>query len=87
MALAGGLVVAGADRDRAGGVPVGGEAGHVGAELGDDHLAVALGDAGNRGQQLSLLSERGQPPLDVRAQCRDRLVEVVEMGEVVGDDQ
>jgi len=56
--LAGRLVVAGADPGPAGGVAVGGQPVHVGAELGDDHLAVAGREAGDRAQKLSLARER-----------------------------
>jgi hypothetical protein len=52
--LAGGLVLAGADRRPAGGVAVAWEAVHVGAELGQDHLGGALRDARDRAEQLTL---------------------------------
>jgi hypothetical protein len=68
-------------------VAVGGEPAHVGAELGEDHLAGALGDAGDRAEVLSLVREGGQPLRDLVGQRRDRRVHVVQVGEDVRDDQ
>src|SRR5690349_12712236 len=73
-ALAGGFIMARADSRPAGRVPVGGIAIHVGAELGDDHLGGALGDAGDRAQQLTLALERAHALLDLRRELPDRLV-------------
>jgi hypothetical protein len=50
-------------------------------------LACALGDARDRGEVLSLVRERGKPPLDLLAQRGDRLVQVVQVREDVRDDQ
>ena len=85
--LAGGLVVGGADCGPAGGVAVGGEPVHVGAELGDDYLAVAGPDPGDRAQKLNLLRERGQSLLDLLGQRRDHLLQIVQVREDLGDDQ
>jgi hypothetical protein len=71
----------------AGGVAVAGEAVHVGAELGQDHLGGALRDAGNRAEQLTLALERANALLDLCRQCGDRLVEVLDVREKVRDEQ
>ena len=87
FALAGGLVVAGANRCPARGVAIGREAAHVWAELREDHLCCAGGDAIDRGQQLSLVRERGEPLLNLLGQRGDRLVQVVDVREDLRDDQ
>lgn len=55
FALSGGLVVAGANRCPARGVAIGREAAHVWAELREDHLCRAGGDAIDRAEQLRLV--------------------------------
>ena len=66
---------------------MGGEAAHVGAELGQDRLGRALADAGDRVQLFQLTCERAGPPIDLLAKRLDDLVEVVEVGEDVRAEQ
>src|SRR5207244_7196796 len=73
-ALARRLVVAGADGCPARRVTVGGKAAHVWAQLGDDHLGGALGDAGNRAQKLTLALERAHALLDLPGELTNRLI-------------
>src|SRR6266480_7475378 len=60
---------------------------HVCSELGDDHLGGALGDAGDRREQLELMLERAQALLDLGRERIDRLVQVVDVGEQLRDQQ
>src|SRR6476646_2685007 len=77
-AFAGGAVVAGALPGPAGEVAFGGEAAHVGADLGDDHFGGAPLDAGDRAEQLNCAGERGELRLDLVGEQLDMLVEEVE---------
>jgi hypothetical protein len=63
------------------------EAARVRSELGQHHLGGQPPDARDRLQQLKLRLERAQPLLDLRRQRSDRLVEVVDVGEQVRDEQ
>jgi hypothetical protein len=65
----------------------GGELAHVRADLGHDDLGGALVDPGDGVQQRHLLSERGDHLLDPRRQHRDRLVQVVDVGQDLSDQQ
>jgi hypothetical protein len=67
-AFSGGLVVARTDRRPTGGVAVTREAFHLGAELGQDHLGGALGDAGDRAEQFTLALEGANALLDLRGE-------------------
>ena len=64
-----------------------GEAAHVDADLGDDHLGGAPLDAGDRAEQLNRRGERGELRLDLVGEQLDLLVEEVEVGEDRRDDQ
>ena len=66
---------------------VGREAAHVRADLGEQHLGGAPVDAGDRVQQLELTGERAGQLLDPLRQGRDRLVEEVDLGEHLPDQQ
>ena len=87
MFLAAGLALAGAHPAPRGEVRVGREAAHVGADLGEQHLGGALVDAGDRVEQLELTGERAGQLLDPLRQGRDRLVEEVDLGEHLRDEQ
>src|SRR5207245_10432770 len=86
-ALARRLVVAGTDGCPARRVTVAWEAIHVGAQLGDDHLRGALGDARNRAQKLTLALERAHALLDLCRERADRLVQVLDVRKQMGDQQ
>src|SRR5712692_6502400 len=60
---------------------------HVDAELSDQHLGAEAGDAGDRLEQLAFARERGDHLLDPRAEGGDRLVQVVDVGEDLRDEQ
>ena len=68
-------------------MPIGGEAAHVDADLGDDHLGGALLDAGDRAEQLNRGGERVELLFDLVGEQLDLLVEEVEVGEDRRDDQ
>jgi len=62
--------------------PLGGrEHAHVDADLGDDALAVAALDAGDRAQQLNGLLERGDLLPDRLGEVEDLLIEEVQVAE------
>jgi hypothetical protein len=61
--------------------------GHVAAGLGDDHLGGAALHAGDRAQQLNRRRERGDLLLDRGREALDRLVQEVDVGEDLPDDQ
>ena len=63
------------------------EAAHVGAQLGDDHLGGALGDARNRAQKLTLALERAHALLDLCRERADRLIQVLDVRKQMGDQQ
>jgi hypothetical protein len=63
------------------------EAGHVHSDLGHDGLGAAAVDAGDGVQQLNLRPERGDRPLDLGGQPSDGLVQVVELGQDLPDEQ
>ena len=65
----------------------GGEDAHVGADLSDDHLGVAAADTGDRLEQRQRRRERGDLLLDPVRAGTDRLVQVVEVGEDLGDEE
>jgi hypothetical protein len=58
-----------------------------GADLGQDDLGGALVDPADGVQQRHLLSERGDHLLDPRRPHRDGLVQVVDVGQDLGDQQ
>src|SRR5713226_10601257 len=60
---------------------------HIDAELSDQHLGAEAGDAGDRLEQLAFARERGDHLLDPRAEGGDRLVQVVDVGEDLRDEQ
>src|SRR2546427_374859 len=80
-AFAGGAVVAGALAGPAGEVAIGGEAAHVGADLGDHRFGGASLHAGDRAEQLNRGGERGELRLDLVGEQLDLLVEEVEVSE------
>ena len=82
-AFARGLVVARAELDPAGSVPVAEEPVHVHAELGDDHLRRQGPDPGNRVKPLNLLDERDQTLIDLVGQRRDLLLEEIQVRELI----
>ena len=86
-AFAGGAVVAGALAGPAGQMVGGGEAAHVGADLGDYDLGRALLHPGDRAEQLNRGGERGELRLDLVGEQLDLLVEEVEVGEDRRHDQ
>ena len=57
------------------------EDGHVGADLGDDHLGAAPLNPGDRAEQLNGRGERGDLLLDRVGEPVDLLVEEVDVGE------
>ncbi len=59
----------------------GGEAAHVGADLGQDDLGRALAHPGDGAQQLDLSGERGGGRLDARRQGGDVGFELLHVGE------
>jgi len=61
----------------------GGEAAHVHADLGDEDLGRALGDAGDAIQASLLGRERADGLLDAGTEGGDGLVEVIEVAEVL----
>jgi hypothetical protein len=63
------------------------EAPHVGTDLGEDNLGVALVDARDRVEQRELSFERGDEPIDLDREPLDGFVEVVELGEDLSDQQ
>jgi hypothetical protein len=65
----------------------GGELAHVRADLGHDDLGGALVDSGDGIQQRHLLSEWGDQLLDPRRQHRDGLVQVLDVGQDLSDQQ
>jgi hypothetical protein len=65
----------------------GGELAHVRADLGHDDLGGALVDPGDGVQQRHLLGDRGEHLLDPRRQHRDRLVQIVDVGQDLSDQQ
>jgi hypothetical protein len=65
----------------------GGELAHVGADLGHDDLRCPSIDPGDGVQQRHLLRERGDHLLDPCRQHRDGLVQVVDVGQDLGDQQ
>jgi len=66
---------------------LGREAAHVRADLGQQHLGRALIDTGDRVEQLDLTGERARELLDAFGECRDRLVQEVDLGEHLPDEQ
>ena len=65
----------------------GGELAHVGADLGHDDLGGALVDPGDGVQQRHLLGVRSDQLLDPRREGGDGLVQVVDVGQDLGDQQ
>jgi hypothetical protein len=65
----------------------GGELAHVGADLGHDHLRCPLVDPGDGVQQRHLLGVGGDHLLDPRREGGDGLVQVVDVGQDLGDQQ
>jgi hypothetical protein len=65
----------------------GGELTHVRADLGHDDLGCPLVDPGDGGQQRHLLGEGGDHLLDPLAQQGNGLVQVVDVGQDLGDQQ
>jgi hypothetical protein len=60
----------------------GGEAAHLDADLGDDHLGGAPTHPGNGDQPLQLLTERADHPVDLDVQALDRGRELVDVIQV-----
>ena len=60
---------------------------HVRADLGQDHLSGALAHPWDRHQQLQQGRERGGHAGHLRAQAPDRLVQLVDAGQHLGDQQ
>jgi hypothetical protein len=65
----------------------GGELAHVRADLGHDDLRCSSIDPWDGVQQRHLLGERADHLLDPLAQHRDGLVQVVDVGQDLGDQQ
>ena len=65
----------------------GGELAHVRADLGHDDLRGPLVDPGDGVQQRHLLSERADHLLDPCREGGDGLVQVVDVGQDLGDQQ
>ena len=65
----------------------GGELAHVRADLGHDGLGGTPVDAGDGVQQRHLLGVRGDQLLDPRREQSDGLVQVVDVGQELGDQQ
>jgi hypothetical protein len=65
----------------------GGELAHVRADLGQDDLGGTAVDPGDGVQQRHLLNERGDHLLDPRRKRGDGLVQVVDVGQDLGDQQ
>ena len=65
----------------------GGELAHVRADLGQDDFGGALVDPGDSVQQRHLLSEGGDDLLDPRRERGDGLVQVVDVGQDLSDQQ
>ena len=65
----------------------GGELAHVRADLGHDDLGGTLVDPGDGVQQRYLLSVRADHLLDPRRQHRDGLVQEVDVGQDLSDQQ
>jgi hypothetical protein len=65
----------------------GGELAHVRADLGHDDLGGTPVDAGDGVQQRHLLGVRGDQLLDPRREQSDGLVQVVDVGQELGDQQ
>src|SRR5262244_1927853 len=71
LVLAGTLVIARADADPAGHMPLAREETHIHAELGDDHFGCPFTDPGDRVQPRQLRCERGQSTFDFRTDLTD----------------
>jgi hypothetical protein len=71
----------------AGEVALGGEAAHVGADLGQHGLGGAPLHARDRAEQFDRARERGELGLDLVGKQLDLLVEEVEVGKDRGHDQ
>jgi hypothetical protein len=65
----------------------GGELTHVRADLGQDHFGGAPVDPGDGVQQRHLLSVRADDLLDPRRKRGDGLVQVVDVGQDLSDQQ
>jgi hypothetical protein len=85
--LARALVVAGAVAGPAGRVLGGGEDAHVRAELGDQDLGGALVHAADGVEARELLGEGRHGAIDLGAHGLDGLVQVVEVGEELADEE
>jgi hypothetical protein len=85
--LAGRLVIPRAHPRPRGQMRGGGELAHVRADLGHDDLGGTLVDPGDGVQQRHLLGVRGDHLLDPRRQHPDGLVQVVDVGQDLGDQQ
>src|SRR5215213_320269 len=70
--LAGALVVARAEAGPGEQVAGGGEAAHVGADLGDDGPGGGVADAGDGAQQADRVTERVEPALHLRVDLGQR---------------
>ncbi|MDH4276726.1 MAG: hypothetical protein OEW83_01445 [Acidimicrobiia bacterium] len=81
LAFAGGLVVAGAHACPGCEVSGGGEAGHVGADLSEDHLGCPAGHPGDCHQQCHRRFVRVQQLIDTVAEGLDRGVDLVDGGQ------
>jgi hypothetical protein len=60
-----------------------GEAAHVRANLGDEHLRSAPGDTGDRREQRDRLPLSGQARFQLSVDARDGRIQLVEVGELL----
>ena len=65
----------------------GGEAAHVGADLGEEHFGGALPYARDRCQSLQLRRPRAEPLGDLHAHCHDGGVQEVDVGQLLGQQE
>ena len=87
LVLAGALVVARAEPRPAREMALPRKPAHVHADLGNHHLAGPRVDPRNRVQSPQGVGERDEQPLDLRTYGVDGLVEVVQMGEALVDEE
>jgi hypothetical protein len=60
---------------------------HVGPDLGHDHLGHAAANPGDRVQPLHDRRKRAQHLLDLRGDGPDRLIEIVDVGQDLADEE
>ena len=64
-------------------MPGTGEPGHVHSQFGDEHLGVALRHAGDAVQAPQLGGERGHHLSEARPERVDRLVQIVQVSQLL----